>query len=91
MDLELLDRLEDKVDVCVTTVRELRTENETLREETRALKDRVAALTRDLGSHGAARTDAEALRARCADLERKLERVRARIETMVGKIKTLEG
>ncbi len=91
MDLELLDRLEDKVDVCVTTVRDLRAENESLRAETRTLEDRVASLTRDLESRGAAHADAESLRSRCADLERKLERVRTRIEAMVGKIKTLEG
>jgi len=91
MDLELLDRLEDKVDVCVTTVRDLRAENEALREETRTLEKRVESLTRDLETGRASHEDAQQLRGRCAELEKKLARVRQRIEGMVDKIKTLEG
>jgi FtsZ-binding cell division protein ZapB len=91
MDLELLDRLEDKVDVCVSTVRDLRSENESLREETRSLESKVAALTRDLESTQTSRGDADALRTRCTELEKKLQRVRVRIEAMVEKIRTLEG
>ena len=91
MDLELLDALEDKVDVCVSTVRDLRSENDTLRGETRELQKRIESLTRDLQSKTSAREDVDHLRTRCAELEKKLERVRHRIEGMVEKIKTLEG
>ena len=48
MDLELLDRLEDRVDVAVTTVRDLRVENEILREETQELEKKVTGLGSDL-------------------------------------------
>ena len=41
MDLELLDRLEDRVDVAVSTVRDLRVENEILKEETQDLEKKV--------------------------------------------------
>ena len=91
MDLELLDALEDKVDVCVSTVRDLRAENETLRGETRELSKKIESLTRDLHTKTSAREDVDRLRTRCAELEKKMERVRHRIEGIVGKFKTLEG
>ncbi|MFN8179394.1 MAG: cell division protein ZapB [bacterium] len=91
MDLELLDALEDRVDVCVSTVRELRAENESLRGETRELENKVETLTRDLHAQSSSREDVDKLRARYGELENKLERVRHRIEAMVEKIKTLEG
>ena len=91
MDLELLDRLEDKVDVCVAAMRDLRAENEALREENRALEQKVAALGREAEAGGAQRADAEQWRARCAEFEKKMERVRGRIASMVEKIKTIEG
>jgi predicted RNase H-like nuclease (RuvC/YqgF family) len=91
MDLELLDRLEDRVEACVSTVRDLRSENETLRAGAAALERKVESLTRDLQTRAASRDDVEKLRARCAELERKLARVRGRIEGMVERIKTLEG
>jgi FtsZ-binding cell division protein ZapB len=90
MDLELLDALEDRVDVCLSTVRDLRAENESLRGETRDLEKKVETLTRDLQGQSSSRDDVDKLRARYAELEKKLERVRHRIQAMVEKIKTLE-
>lgn len=91
MDLELLDALEERVDVCVSTVRDLRAENETLRGETRELNKKIESLTRDAQAKTSSREDVDRLRARCGELEKKLERVRHRIEGMVVKIKALEG
>ena len=91
MELEILDRLEDKVDVCVSAMRDLRAENEALRAENRALEQKVAALGREAEAGSTQRADAEHWRERCTELEKKMERVRGRIESMVEKIKTLEG
>ena len=91
MDLELLDQLEDKVDVAVSTVRDLRMENELLKEETADLGKKVEALSKELAAAAESKGDAEALAARCAEFEQKLERVRGRIGNMVDKMKALEG
>lgn len=91
MDLEILDRLEDKVDACVGTVRDLRAENDELRRETASLESKVADLLRDTEQGRTARGEAESLRKRCGELEQKLERIRSRVEAIIGKIKTLEG
>lgn len=91
MDLELLDQLEDRVDVAVTTVRDLRTENELLKEETQELEKKVDDLERDLAGAREVHGQLEPLRARCEELERKLEGVRGRIEKMVDKMRALEG
>ena len=91
MDLELLDALEDRVDVCVSTVRDLRAENESLRGETRELHKKIESLTRDLHAKTSSREDVERVRARCHELEKKLARVRHRIEGVVEKFKLLEG
>jgi FtsZ-binding cell division protein ZapB len=91
MDLELLDQLEDKVDVAVSTVRDLRMENELLKEETADLGKKVEALSQELAAAAGQKGDAEAMAARCAELEQKLERVRGRIGSMVEKMKALEG
>jgi FtsZ-binding cell division protein ZapB len=91
MDLELLDRLEDRVDVAVSTVRDLRVENEVLREEAKELENKLENLSRDLEAAGAAQQVIDELRGRCTELEQKLESVRGRIENMVGKMKALEG
>jgi FtsZ-binding cell division protein ZapB len=91
LDLELLDQLEDRVDVAVSTVRDLRMENETLKEEARELGRKVEALAKELESAAESQGDADKLRARCEELEQKLGRVRTRIESMVGKMKALEG
>jgi FtsZ-binding cell division protein ZapB len=91
MDLELLDRLEDRVDVAVSTVNDLRMENELLKEETQGLESKVESLTRDLESAAGSQQVIEDLRKRCTDMEQKLDNVRSRIESMVGKMKVLEG
>ena len=91
MDLELLDQLEDKVDVAVSTVRDLRMDNELLKEETADLGKRIEALSKELAAAAGSKGDAEALAGRCAEFEKKLERVRGRIGTMVEKMKALEG
>ncbi|NNE44075.1 MAG: cell division protein ZapB [Gemmatimonadetes bacterium] len=91
MELELLDQLEDKVDVAVTAVQELRIENDLLKEETQDLEKRVEALSQDAKSAGTAKEEVTRLTTRCEDLEKKLEGVRGRIEKMVGKMKSLEG
>jgi FtsZ-binding cell division protein ZapB len=91
MDLELLDHLEDRVDVAVSTVGDLRVENEMLKEEARGLEQKLESLTSELESAGAAAQVVEDLRKRCAELEEKLDGVRTRIERMVGKMKALEG
>jgi len=91
MDLELLDRLEDRVDVAVSTVNDLRMENELLKEETQELGKKVENLTRDLESAATSQQVIEDLRGRCSEMEQKLENVRGRIENMVGKMKALEG
>jgi FtsZ-binding cell division protein ZapB len=91
MDLELLDQLEDKVDVAVSTVRDLKMENELLKEETSDLGKKVEELSKELAAAADSQGDSEALSARCAELEQKLERVRGRIESMVDKMKALES
>jgi FtsZ-binding cell division protein ZapB len=91
MDLELLDSLEDKVDVAVSTVRDLKMENELLKEETSGLGAKVEALSKELTASAGSKGDAEALSARCTELEQKLKRVRGRIVKMVDKMKALEG
>lgn len=91
MDLELLDQLEDRVDVAVSTVRDLRMENELLKEETQELEKRVEDLERDLTGAREVRGQVEPLQARCEELERKLEGVRGRIEKMVEKMRALEA
>jgi FtsZ-binding cell division protein ZapB len=91
MDLELLDTLEEKVDEAVAAVRELRMENELLKEETEGLEKKVEALTRDVAAAGGAREEVSKLTSRCQDLEKKLEGVRARIEKMVTSMKALEA
>ncbi|MCA9752329.1 MAG: cell division protein ZapB [Gemmatimonadetes bacterium] len=91
MDLELLDRLEDRVDVAVSTVRDLKMENELLKEETSELQTKVEALTKELAAVAEQKGDADKLRQQCGELEKKLDRVRGRIESMVDKMKALEG
>jgi chromosome segregation ATPase len=91
MDLELLDALEERVDVCVSTVRELRAENEELRGQTRELEKKIETMTRDLHARASSHDEETRLRQRCTELEKKLERVRHRIQAMVEKVKTLEG
>lgn len=91
MDLELLDALEDKVDVAVSAVQELRMENDLLKEETQKLEERVAVLVKDAEGAGTAREEVTRLTERCSEMEKKLEGVRGRIEKMIGKMKTLEG
>ena len=91
MDLELLDQLEDRIDVAVSTVRDLKMENELLKEETADLGKKVEAVTQELAAAGASKDAAKALAARYAELEQKLARVRGRIESMVEKMKALEG
>ena len=91
MELELLDQLEDKVDVAVTAVQDLRVENDLLKEESKDLEKRVEDLLKDAESAGTAQEEVTRLTARCEELEKKLEGVRGRIEKMVGKMKDLEG
>lgn len=89
-DLELLDRLEERVDLCVGAIRDARAENDTLRGEAADLERRIEALSRDAGKKASSHEEAAVLRSRCTDLEHKLEKVRRRIEALVGKLKTLE-
>jgi FtsZ-binding cell division protein ZapB len=91
MSLELLDRLEDKVDLCVAAMRDARAENETLRGEAQDLERKIEALSRDLHKRSASSEEVGALRSRCTDLERKLDKVRRRIEGLVDKLKSLEA
>ena len=91
MDLELLDRLEDKVDFAVHAVNELRSENGMLKEEASDLRKKVAALTSALEASGEAKSLADELRGKCAMLEEKLQSVRGRVESMVEKMKALEA
>jgi FtsZ-binding cell division protein ZapB len=91
MDLELLDELEDKVDVAVSTVRELRLENELLKDETKELQEKVAGLSKNLQAIEMSQAEASELRVRCGELEKKLHGVRGRIEGIVAKMKALEA
>jgi FtsZ-binding cell division protein ZapB len=91
MDLELLDQLEDKVDVAVSAVQDLRMENELLKEEAQELERKVEGLTRSLETAGAAQEELGKLRERCEELERKLAGVRTRIERMVDKMQSVAG
>lgn len=90
MDLELLGELEDKVDVAVRAVRELRSENESLKEDARDLGTKLERLTADLGKTSADRKAAMKLEKRCQELERRLQGVRVRIAKMIERMKTLE-
>jgi len=91
MNLELLDELEDKVDVAVNAIQELRAENDGLKEEARQLGEKIRGLTADLERAGASASEVTELRAKCEDLETRLGRVRGRIEGMVQKMKALEA
>ncbi|GJM44685.1 MAG: hypothetical protein DHS20C21_15270 [Gemmatimonadota bacterium] len=91
MDLEILDRLESRVDVAVSTVRDLRMENELLREETQGLEKKMTDLGAEVDSAKADRANVEELQTRCRELEQKLEGVRGRIQGMVEKMKALES
>jgi predicted RNase H-like nuclease (RuvC/YqgF family) len=91
MDLELLDTLEERVDLAVAAVQELRAENDVLRQETQELERRVEGLTRDVAGAHAARDEVARLAARCEELESKLEGVRGRIEKMVQRMRQLEA
>jgi FtsZ-binding cell division protein ZapB len=91
MDLELLDRLEDRVDVAVQAVNELRMENEMLKEEASDLRKKIAALTSDLEESSQAKSLAVELRGKCEALGEKLGSVRGRVESMVEKMKALEA
>lgn len=91
MDLELLDRLEDRVDVAMKAVNELRTENEMLKEEASELRKKTAALMKELEEAGESKTLADEFRGKCEALEEKLSSVRGRVEGMVEKMKALEA
>lgn len=90
MDVELFDRLEDKVDLCVAAIQDARAENDTLRAEAEALERKIETLSRDLKHQASSHGELGTLRSRCADLERKLDKVRRRIESLVDKLKALE-
>ena len=72
-------------------MRDLRAENEALRQENRGLAQKVSTLSGELEAGQRQRGDMEQWRTRCIEVEKKMERVRGRIESMVAKIKTLEG
>ena len=69
MDLQLLDQLEEKVDVTITTVNELRMENSLLREETSELQKKIQSLTKELGGAADGRAESIQYKARCEELE----------------------
>lgn len=91
MELELLDELEDKVDVAVNAVNELRMENELLKEDKAELEKKIAKLSKDLEVGAESLAEAKTLRARVSELEEKLDGVRTRVATIVAKMKTVEG
>ncbi|HMB68162.1 MAG TPA: cell division protein ZapB [bacterium] len=91
MDLELLDQLEDKVDVAVSAVQDLRMENELLKEETQELEQKVESLSKSLETAGAAQGEMKTLQKRCEELEQKLGGVKSRIERMVEKMQSVAG
>jgi FtsZ-binding cell division protein ZapB len=91
MNLELLDELEDKVDVTVNAINQLRLENEALKNEAKDLDEKVRSLSADLQAAGASQNEASELRAKCEDLESRLGNVRGRIQGMVEKMKALEA
>jgi FtsZ-binding cell division protein ZapB len=91
MNLELLDELEDKVDVAVQAITELRAENESLKGDAKELEEKVRKLTSELAATGQTKSEATELKAKCEDLGARLERVRGRIQGMVDKMKALEG
>lgn len=91
MDLELLDQLEEKVDVAMSAVHELRLENAFLREEAQELQKKIQSLTQDLRNAADGRGESQRLKTRCEELERRLDGVKGRVEKMVGKLKALEG
>jgi len=91
MDLQILDQLEDKVDVAITAVNELRLENSLLREEREELQKRIHSMSQELGQSTDGRAHSAKLKTRCEELEGRLASVRGRIEKIVGKMKTLES
>jgi FtsZ-binding cell division protein ZapB len=91
MDIELLDQLEEKVDVAMAAVQELKLENALLREEAQELQKKIHSLTQDLRNAADGRGESQRLKTRCDELERRLDGVKGRIEKMVGKLKALEG
>ncbi|HET9888746.1 MAG TPA: cell division protein ZapB [bacterium] len=91
MDLQLLDQLEEKVDVTITAVNELRLENSLLREERAELQNKIQLLTKELGGQADGRAESVQYKARCEELEARFAGLRGRIEKIVSKMKTLES
>jgi FtsZ-binding cell division protein ZapB len=82
VDLEPLDRLEEKVKLLVGMIDRLRSDNAKASEEN-------ARLTRELESARARLTDAESASGEILTLREERELIRTRVEEMLGQIESL--
>jgi regulator of replication initiation timing len=83
VELDAIERLEDKVRKLVALVEEMRGERARLAAENRSLGDEVGALRKKL-------VDGEGAAAEVATLREEREQVRTRVKDMLAQIEALE-
>ena len=83
VELDAIERLEDKVRKLVALVEEMRSERARLAAENRALNDEVGGLRKKL-------VDGEGAAAEVATLREERDQVRTRVKDMLAQIEALE-
>jgi FtsZ-binding cell division protein ZapB len=83
LDLEPIERLEDKVKTLVGLVDRLRTEHQHARDENARLKVELEGLQSRLG-------DVEHVNAELVALREERDQIRARVETILGQLEEIE-
>ena len=83
IELDAIERLEEKVRKLVTLVEEMRGERARLAAENRALSDEVGGLRKKL-------VDGEGAAAEVATLREERDQVRSRVKDMLAQIEALE-
>jgi regulator of replication initiation timing len=83
LDLEPIERLEDKVRTLVSLVDRLRADQQEAREENARLKVEIEGLQSRLA-------DAEHANAELVALREERDQIRARVETILGQLERLE-
>jgi regulator of replication initiation timing len=83
LELDAIDRLEEKVRKLVTVVEQLRTDHTRLTAENKAFADEVAALRKKL-------VDSEGATAEVGALREERDQIRARVSDMLAQIEALE-
>lgn len=83
VEIDAIERLEDKVRKLVSLVEEMRADRARLSAENRALSDEVGALRKKL-------VDGEGAAAEVASLREERDQVRTRVRDMLAQIEALE-